>query len=156
MKARHHSATLYCVQCIFSFTFIHSTHFKYQVQGLLHIQQKVFLWLRQRGVCNVQLAIVNTDFWSRRLSCATRGGRRKRRWPLFSPTFPPFFFLFLLFFSAFCFSPTSGKLPCVKICFSQYFGITICYLYLLVQMVPFICSYVDEISFGIHLHTHVK
>ena len=27
-------------------------------------------------------------------------------------------------FSAFYFSPTSGNLPCVKICFPQYFGIT--------------------------------
>ena len=25
---------------------------------------------------------------------------------------------------AFCFSPTSGNLPCMKICFPQYFGIT--------------------------------
>ena len=28
------------------------------------------------------------------------------------------------FFYAFCFSSTSGKLSCVKICFPQYFGIT--------------------------------
>ena len=35
-----------------------------------------------------------------------------------------YFFLFSLFFSAFFFSPTSGNLPCVKICFPQYFGIT--------------------------------
>ena len=42
-----------------------------------------------------------------------------------------YFFLLLLlssffffFFSAFYFSPTSGNLPCVKICFPQYFGIT--------------------------------
>ena len=32
------------------------------------------------------------------------------------------FFLFL--FSVFCFWPTSGNLPCAKICFPQYFGIT--------------------------------
>ena len=32
-------------------------------------------------------------------------------------------FLFL-FISVFCFWPTSGNLPCVKICFPQYFGIT--------------------------------
>ena len=31
---------------------------------------------------------------------------------------------FFLSFYAFCFSPTSGNLPCVKICFPQYFGIT--------------------------------
>ena len=45
---------------------------------------------------------------------------------VFSPTFF-FFFLFLFlssFFSAFYFSPTSGNLPCVEICFPQYFGIT--------------------------------
>ena len=31
-----------------------------------------------------------------------------------------YFFLFLFFwFYAFCFSPTSGKLPCLKICFPQ-------------------------------------
>ena len=51
--------------------------------------------------------------------------RTKRSWPLFSPTF---FFLFLsfffFFFSAFYFSPTLGNLPCVKISFPQYFGIT--------------------------------
>ena len=34
------------------------------------------------------------------------------------------FFPFFFFFSAFYFSPTSGNLPCVKICFPQYFGIT--------------------------------
>ena len=33
------------------------------------------------------------------------------------------FFLFSLS-SVFCFWPTSGNLPCVKICFPQYFGIT--------------------------------
>ena len=35
----------------------------------------------------------------------------------------PLFFLFSFFYT-FCFSPTSGNLPCVKICFPQYFGIT--------------------------------
>ena len=39
-----------------------------------------------------------------------------------------FFFFFFFFFSAFYFSPTSGNLPCVKICFPQYFGITRRYL----------------------------
>ena len=29
-----------------------------------------------------------------------------------------------LFFSVFCFSPTSVNLPCAKICFPQYFGIS--------------------------------
>ena len=56
--------------------------------------------------------------------------RTKRSWPLFSPTF--FFFLFLSFSSFYVFwsSPTSGNLPCVKICFPQYFGITrICHFY---------------------------
>ena len=46
---------------------------------------------------------------SRQLLCATRGGGRKHSWPLFSPTFS-----FLFFFYAFCFSPTSGKLPWQK------------------------------------------
>ena len=32
--------------------------------------------------------------------------------------------LLLSFFYAFYFSPTSGNLPCMKICFPQYFGIT--------------------------------
>ena len=31
---------------------------------------------------------------------------------------------FGLFLSVFCFRPTSGNLPCAKICFPQYFGIT--------------------------------
>ena len=35
-----------------------------------------------------------------------------------------FSFFFFFFFSAFYFSPTSGNLPCVKICFPQYFDIT--------------------------------
>ena len=35
-----------------------------------------------------------------------------------------FTYFFLSFYYAFCFSPTSGNLPCVKICFPQYFGIT--------------------------------
>ena len=34
------------------------------------------------------------------------------------------FFLSFFFSYAFCFSPTSGNLPCVKICFPQYFVIT--------------------------------
>ena len=43
-------------------------------------------------------------------------------WPLLLPLFS--LSLFLSFFSVFCFWPTSGKLPCVKICFPQYFCIT--------------------------------
>ena len=35
-----------------------------------------------------------------------------------------FTYFFSTFFYAFCFSPTSGKLPCLKICFPHYFGIT--------------------------------
>ena len=56
-------------------------------------------------------------------ACLRAWWRTKRSWPLFSPTF---FFSssFSSFFSAFYFSPTSGNLPCVKICFPQYFGIT--------------------------------
>ena len=39
--------------------------------------------------------------------------------------FTYFLLLSFFFFSyAFYFSPTSGNLPCVKICFPQYFGIT--------------------------------
>ena len=53
------------------------------------------------------------------LACATRGGGRSEA----GHRFHLLFFL-LFFFSAFCFSPTSENLPCVKICFPQYFGIT--------------------------------
>ena len=60
-------------------------------------------------------------YWSRRACVRHTWWRTKRSWPLFSPTF--FFFSFF-FFSAFYFSPTSGNLPCVKICFPQYFCIT--------------------------------
>ena len=55
--------------------------------------------------------------------------KRKKRmrapckaWPLLLPSFSLSFFLSLSF--VFCFCPTSGNLPCVKICFPQYFGIT--------------------------------
>ena len=34
------------------------------------------------------------------------------------------FFFFFFFLSVFCSWPTSGNLPCLKICFPQYFGIT--------------------------------
>ena len=51
--------------------------------------------------------------WPRRLACATRGGVAMRSWPLLLATFS----LFLSFFSVFCFWPTSGKHPCLKICF---------------------------------------
>ena len=64
-----------------------------------------------------------SDFWSRRACVRHMWWRTKRSWPLFSPTF--FFFFFLSsFFSAFYFSPTSGKLQWLKIWFPQYFGIT--------------------------------
>ena len=43
---------------------------------------------------------------------------------VFTYFFLSFFFLSFSFSYAFCFSPTSGNLPCVKICFPQYFGIT--------------------------------
>ena len=61
--------------------------------------------------------------WSRRACVCQTWWRTKRSWPLFSPTFF-FFFHFSFFFSAFYFSPTSGNLPCVKICLPQYFGVT--------------------------------
>ena len=54
----------------------------------------------------------------RRLVCATWGGVVMRSWPLFLPTFALFFF----FFYVFCFWPTLGKLPRLKICFPHYFG----------------------------------
>ena len=62
------------------------------------------------------------SFWSRRACVRHPWWQTKRSWPLFSPTF--FFFFFLFSFYAFCFSPTSEKLPWLKICFPQYFGIT--------------------------------
>ena len=40
------------------------------------------------------------------------------------PQSPEFFSFFFFSLSVFCFWPTSGKLPCVKICFPQYFAIT--------------------------------
>ena len=58
------------------------------------------------------------------LACATRGGGRSEAGHCFHLLFSSFFFFFFFFFSAFYFSPTSGNLPCVKICFPQYFGIT--------------------------------
>ena len=75
-------------------------------------------------------------YWSRRLACTTRGGRRKQSWPLFWPrrlacamrslaiVITIVQSLFLSLSSVFCFLPTSGNLPCAKICFPQYFGIT--------------------------------
>ena len=57
------------------------------------------------------------------LACATCGGGQSEVGKFF-PTFFLFLFFFFFFFSAFYFSPTSGNLPCVKICFPQYFGIT--------------------------------
>ena len=53
------------------------------------------------------------------LACATRGGGRSEAGHCFHLLFFSFFFSY-----AFCFSATSRKLPCVKICFPQYFGIT--------------------------------
>ena len=73
-------------------------------------------------------------FWSRRacvLACATRGGGQSEAghcFHLLSFFFLSFFFFFF-FFSAFYFSPTSENLPCVKICFPQYFGITRRYMH---------------------------
>ena len=57
------------------------------------------------------------------LACATRGGGRSKAGHCFHLLFS-FSFFFFFFFSAFYFSPTSGNLPCVKICLPQYFGIT--------------------------------
>ena len=55
-------------------------------------------------------------FWSRQITCATRGGGQIEAGHCFH--------LLFSFFYAFCFSSTSENLPCVKICFPQYFGIT--------------------------------
>ena len=57
------------------------------------------------------------------LACATRGGGQSEAGHCFHQLFFLFLLLLFFFFSAFYFSPTSGNLPCVKICFPQYFGI---------------------------------
>ena len=57
------------------------------------------------------------------LACATLGGGRSEAGHCFHLFFSSLFFFFF-FCYAFCFSPTSGNLPCVKICSPQYFGIT--------------------------------
>ena len=67
------------------------------------------------------LPLFSLSFGPGVLACATRGGGRSEAGHCFHLL--SFFFLFS-FFYAFCFSPTSGNLPCVKICFPQYFGIT--------------------------------
>ena len=66
----------------------------------------------------------STIGWSMRVACAVRGGGGMRSWPLLLPSFSLLFLFFSLFLSVFCFWPTSGNLPYVKICFPQYFGIT--------------------------------
>ena len=58
-------------------------------------------------------------------ACATCSAGRKRSGPLFSLTF--FFFSFF-FFYAFCFWPTLGKLPWLKICFPAYFSRNVWFL----------------------------
>ena len=95
--------------------------------------------------CRLAWLSVGTSInWSKRLACATRGGGRSEAGHCFHLLFSFFFFFYAfccsptsvilrkLFFSpalifwhnAFYFSPTSGKLPWLKICFPQYFGIT--------------------------------
>ena len=77
-----------------------------------------------------KLAIVFTYLFSPTFRAIFRDGQRSvaEPGPTPSPWSITYFFLLLLsffsFFSAFYFSPTSGNLPCVKICFPQYFGIT--------------------------------
>ena len=83
-------------------SYLHKVSFKKPNSNMyvLNIQILFHNFLEKHTV----IKYVNRDsreFWSRRLACATRGGGRKRSWPLFSPTF--------------CFSPTSGILPKVKI-----------------------------------------
>ena len=51
------------------------------------------------------------------LASATHGGGRSEAGHCFH-------LFYFFFFSAFYFSPTSGNLPFVKVCFPQYFGLT--------------------------------
>ena len=68
------------------------------------------------------------------LACATHGGGRSEAGHCFHLLFSFFFF-----FSAFYFSPTSENLPCVKICFPQYFGITRRNIYKKNRVIFFFC-----------------
>ena len=63
-------------------------------------------------------------FWSRRACVRHTWWRTKRSWPTFFLFLDAYSLRSQFFFSASYFSPTSGNLPCVKICFPQYFGIT--------------------------------
>ena len=66
--------------------------------------------------------VLNVQYWSRRLACATLWWRTEAKQAIVFTYF--FFFFFFFFFYAFCFSHTSGNVPCMTICFPQYFGIT--------------------------------
>ena len=90
------------------------------------------------GVLSNPKWVKSNYYWPRRLACAMRACVRHaywpRRlaclrvpcvaWPLLSPSFS-----LSLFFSVFCFRPTSGNLPCVKTCFPQVIE-AICNFYL--------------------------
>ena len=65
-------------------------------------------------------------YWPRQLACATWGGHCYYQL-LLNLSFFSLFFSFFLFFSSsrsISFDPLQGKLPRLKICFPQYFGIT--------------------------------
>ena len=74
-------------------------------------KERNYVLLVQAASVGVRLAVIFTDFWSRRLPW-------KRTWPLFSLTF------FFCSSSAHCFSPTSGIVRKLKFCLPWYFGIT--------------------------------
>ena len=81
----------------------------------------LFRWVEWFIIMAAELLFIESYLilnWSRRACVRQPSWRTKRSWPLFSSTF------FLLFLRLY-FSPTSGKLPWLKICSPQYFGITI-------------------------------
>ena len=99
------------LQCVAGHCYYHRSVFLFLAQAALRAPPEVAFAMRSWPLLLPSFSlssIVNHPWW-----------RMKRSWPLFSPTFFSFFF-----FYAFCFSPTSGKLPRLKICFPQYFGIT--------------------------------
>ena len=67
--------------------------------------------------------------------------RTKQSWPLFSPTFFSFFYPFY-------FWTNSGKCPCLKICFPQYFGITRRNIFFLNQVIFIILREIKSAFFG--------
>ena len=117
MYTVHSKQSLVVIVLMFPLFFITSNWFVFYI-----IIYNYFILFQTACVCHpwwrteAKLAIVFTNFFlgSRRLACTTRGGGRKRTWPFFP-----------LLFYTYCFSPTLGKPPWLKICFPPYFGITI-------------------------------